>query len=130
MSKIFPFISVDNARKAIMLYKHAFHARDVGEITLYKDMIENSYDDGIAHAALAIDDAMLFINDARDQPDVDQLRFTINVELQSQEKIMHAYDVLKHDAKNIYYQPMALGWSDLGFSLKDQFGVIWLIYLR
>lgn len=79
--------------------------------------------------ALSIEGSPLFINDAHEQPESEQSRFTVNVEVDSKDKVNKAYRVLKENAIHIYYEPTDLGWSDFGFSLKDQFGVIWMVYV-
>jgi len=130
MSRVFPFISVDDSQSAISLYKRAFIVEEIGSPTYYSEF----YDDPliankIAHMALSFEGSPLFINDAHEQPDVEQSRFTVNVEVESKDKVKKAFHALKEDAKHIYYEPTDLGWSDLGFSLKDQFGVIWMVYV-
>jgi uncharacterized glyoxalase superfamily protein PhnB len=130
MSRVFPFISVDDARKAIEIYKQAFTTEEIGMPTYYKEFYDDpSIANKIAHMALSIEGSPLFINDAHEQPDSEQTRFTVNVEVASIDKVYKAFDALKKNAKNIFYKPTNLGWSDLGFSLKDQFGVIWMVYI-
>ena len=130
MSRVFPFISVDNARKAIDVYKQAFVTEEIGMPTYYKEFYDDpSIANKIAHMTLSIEGSPLFINDAHEQPDIEQSRFTVNVEVESKDKVDKAFRVLKKDAKHVYYEPTDLGWSDLGFSLKDQFGVIWMVYV-
>lgn len=130
MSRVFPFISVNNAREAIELYKQAFHLEEIGKPTFYSEFYkEPSIANKIAHMALSIEGCPLFINDAHEQPDSDQSRFTINVEVSTVDKVYQAFNALKESATNIYYEPTKLGWSDIGFSLKDQFGVIWMVYV-
>lgn len=130
MSRVFPFISLDDAQSAISLYKQAFIVEEIGSPTYYSEFYDDpSIANKITHMALSIEGSPLFINDAHEQPDNEQSRFTVNVEVESKDKVDKAFRVLKKDAKNIYYEPTDLGWSDLGFSLKDQFGVIWMVYV-
>ena len=130
MSRVFPFISVDDAQAAISLYKQAFTVKEIGTPTYYSEFYDDpSIANKIAHMALSIEGSPLFINDAHEQPESDQSRFTVNVEVDSKDKVNKAFHTLKEDAKYIYYEPTDLGWSDLGFSLKDQFGVIWMVYV-
>jgi uncharacterized glyoxalase superfamily protein PhnB len=130
MSRVFPFISVDDAQSAITIYKQAFKVEEIGSPTYYSEFYDDpSIANKIAHMALSIEGSPLFINDAHEQPDAEQSRFTVNVEVDSKDKVKKAFRVLKEVAKHIYYEPTDLGWSDLGFSLKDQFGVIWMVYV-
>lgn len=131
MSRVFPFVSVDGAKEAIILYKEAFDASIVGEITTYEEFFPEDPDkDKIAHATLSIDGSPFFIGDAKDQPDKEQVRITVNVELSTIEKVQHSFDVLQQDARQVYYEPCDVGWSALGYSLRDQFGVLWMVYYR
>lgn len=130
MSRVFPFISVDDAKNAIRLYKQAFDVIEVGDPTYYSEFYSDpTIANKIAHMALSIEGSPLFINDAHEQPDVEQSRFTVNVEVDSKDKLYKSFHALKENAKHIYYEPTNVGWSDLGFSLKDQFGVIWMVYV-
>lgn len=131
MNRIFPFISVDDAASAIDLYKEAFHASLIGEITYFSTFEpEASYKDKIAHAALKVEQSQFFIGDAVDQPYVGDTRFTVNVELPSKDKVIHAFNVLEKDAKEVFGGLEEQAWSELGFTLRDAFGVIWLVYFR
>lgn len=131
MNRVFPFISVDNAADAIELYKRAFGAKEIGDRTFYREFYDDpTIKNKIAHVTLSIEDSPLFINDAYEQPNTDQSRFTVNVELSTNDKVVHAFHVLRETAQTIFYEPMNLGWSELGFSLKDAFGVLWMVYVR
>lgn len=130
MSRLFPFISVDGAQTAIELYKQAFNVEEIGKPTFYTEFFDDpTIANKIAHMAISIEGSPLFINDAHEQPDSDQSRFTINVEVSSRDKVHKAFNKLKETSKHIYYEPKKLDWSDVGFSLKDQFGVIWMVYV-
>ena len=72
----------------------------------------------------------MFIADAIDEREDQQERFTVNIELSSKEAVLQAFEVLKENAIKLYYQPQDVGWSELGFSLKDQFIVLFLVYYR
>jgi uncharacterized glyoxalase superfamily protein PhnB len=131
MNRIFPFILVEDAKEAIEFYRKALNATLLGEITYYKEWdIKAQYPDKIVHAALRIEDSQMFIADAINELEDQQERFTVNIELPSKEAVLHAFEVLKEEAVKIYYPPQDVGWSDLGFSLKDKFKVIFLIYYR
>ncbi len=43
--------------------------------------------------ALSIEGSPLFINDAHEQPDAEQSRFTVNVELDSKDKVKKAFRI-------------------------------------
>lgn len=131
MNRVFPFILVDNAKEAIEVYMDAFQATLLGETTYHRDFDEHTdYPDKIAHAAIQIESSPLFIADAIKEKENGQERFTINIELSTKDAVLKAFDVLKKEATTIYYAPQDVGWSDLGFSLKDQFKVIFLVYYR
>ena len=131
MNRIFPFILVEDAKKAIEVYINAFHAALLGDITYYKEWDDQApYPDKIVHAALRIEDSQMFIADAINEREDQQERFTVNIELSSKEAVLQAFEVLKENAIKLYYQPQDVGWSELGFSLKDQFNVLFLIYYR
>ncbi|QMS85303.1 VOC family protein [Candidatus Xianfuyuplasma coldseepsis] len=131
MSRVFPFISVDGAKDAIELYKQAFNAEVVGEITTYEEFFPDHPDkDNIAHAALSIGGSPLFIGDAKDQPYKDQVRVTVNVELPTIESVQKSFSVLQKEAREVFYEPCDVGWSELGYSLRDQYGILWMVYYR
>jgi len=131
MNRVFPFISVDNAEEAIELYIKAFDGKIKGEITRYGEFEpDKPYKDKIAHATIQIEQSHLFISDALDQPYVDDTRFTVNVELPSLETVKSSYDVMVVGAKKIYNAPIKLPWSELGYTLRDKYGVIWMVYYR
>jgi uncharacterized glyoxalase superfamily protein PhnB len=130
MTRVFPFIQVDDAMSALTFYGKAFGAKPVGDITYYKAFEPDSeYKDLIAHSALQFNEAMLFISDAIDQPRTNETRFTVNVELDNEDLIKNSFNVLSVNAEEIYYEPVNIGWSPLGYSLRDKFGVIWMVYL-
>ena len=131
MNRIFPFILVEDAKEAIDFYIKAFNAKLLGDITYYKEWDDQAqYPDKIVHAALRIEDSQMFIADAINEREDQQERFTVNIELSSKEAVLQAFEVLKENAIKLYYQPQDVGWSELGFSLKDQFKVLFLIYYR
>lgn len=131
MNRVFPFLSVDGAKAAIELYKQAFDARIVGDITTYEEFYPDDPDKNhIAHATLQIEGSPLFIGDAKDQPYKEQVRITVNVELSTKEKVQHSFNVLSKEAFHVYYEPCHVGWSDLGYSLRDKFGILWMVYER
>ncbi len=71
MSRLFPFVSVDGAKDAIELYKKAFDAKVIGEMSTYGEFPNmEAYKDLIAHATLHIFDSPMYIQDAVDQPDL------------------------------------------------------------
>ena len=131
MSRVFPFISVDGAMQAIELYKKAFKAKIVGEITTYGEWAPEMADkDKIAHAALSIFESPIFIGDAIDQPYKEQGRVTVNVEVPSLEEVRSSFEELKKDAMKIFYEPRDVGWSELGYCVRDKYGIIWMAYYR
>lgn len=131
MSRVFPFVSVDGAKDAIELYKNAFDAKIVGEITTYGEWAPEMADkDMIAHAALDIDGSPMFIGDAVDQPYKEQSRVTVNIEIPTLEKVKSSFAVLKKDAMKIFYEPKNVGWSELGYCVRDKYGIIWMAYYR
>jgi uncharacterized glyoxalase superfamily protein PhnB len=131
MSRVFPFISVDGARDAIELYKQAFQATLLGDITTYGEFFpEEEGNENIAHAAILIEGSPMFINDAKDQPYKEQSRVTVNVELPSVEKVEHSFQELAKTAKEVFYPPQDVGWSESGYSLRDAFGIVWMVYYR
>jgi len=75
MNRIFPFILVDDAKKAIEVYIKAFHAALLGDITYYKEWDDQApYPDKIVHAALRIEDSQMFIADATNEREDQQER--------------------------------------------------------
>lgn len=128
MNRVFPYLFVTNADEAIKLYKKAFDAILIGDITyIESNEVANKK---ISHATLSIDKSQFFIGEA-DLIDYDKnSRITVNVELSSESKVKQAFEVLETKAKKIFYKPQHLPWSSLGFSLRCQFEIDWMIYYR
>jgi len=128
MNRVFPYLFVNNSNEAIKLYKKAFDATLIGDITYLESNDEANQK--ISHATLAIEKSQFFIGEA-DLIDYDKnSRITVNVELSSESKVKQAFEVLEKKAKKIYYKPQHLPWSSLGFSLRCQFEIDWMIYYR
>lgn len=127
MQSIIPFIFVDNASEAIKLYEKAFHARVYGMSYLheYEDVEDKTL---IAQSTLIIYGDHLFIGDAYEQPNPISERSTIVIQVPTVEDVNRSFNVLK-EGGHVYYEPAKLPWSDLGYSLKDSFGVVWMIYV-
>ena len=128
MNRVFPYLFVNNANDAIKLYEKAFDASLIGDIT-YIESNDNA-NKKISHATLSIEKSQFFIGEA-DLIEYDKnSRITVNVELSSESKVKKAFEVLEKTAKKIYYKPQYLPWSSLGFSLRCQFEIDWMIYYR
>lgn len=128
MNRVFPYLFVNNANEAIKLYKKAFEAKLIGDITYLES--NDEVNKKISHATLAIEKSQFFIGEA-DLKDYDKnSRITVNVELSSESKVKQAFEVLEKKAKKIFYKPQYLPWSSLGFSLRCQFEIDWMIYYR
>tara|TARA_B100001939_G_scaffold324912_1_gene317262 strand:- start:3041 stop:3430 length:390 start_codon:yes stop_codon:yes gene_type:complete len=128
MNRVFPYLFVNNANNAIKLYKKAFDAILIGDVTYLESNGEANKK--ISHATLAIEKSQFFIGEA-DLIDYDKnSRITVNVELSSESKVKQAFEVLEKKAKKIYYKPQHLPWSSVGFSLRCQFEIDWMIYYR
>lgn len=131
MNRVIPFLSVDGAKEAIQLYERAFDAKVVGDSTTYDAFFPDHPDkDKIAQVTLSIEQSPLFLCDAKDQPYKEQDRITISIEHATIEQVQTSFDVLQETAKEVFYPPTNLGWSDLGYSLRDEFGILWMVYVR
>ena len=127
MQSIIPFIFVDKASEAIKLYEKAFHATlyDISYLHEYEEVEDTSL---IAQSTLIIYGNHLFIGDAFQQPDPISDRSTIVIQVPSIDDVTHSFNILKEQGQ-VYYAPVELPWSKLGYSLKDAFGVVWMIYV-
>lgn len=131
MNRVFPFVGVDGAKEAIELYKEAFHAEVVGKITTYGDFAPAKADpELIAHCALKIFGSPLFIGDAVDQPYKEQSRVNVTVEIPTLDMVKSSFEVLQEEASNVFYKPRDVGWSELGYCVRDKYGIIWMAYYR
>ena len=128
MNRVFPYLFVNNANDAIKIYKKAFNAILIGDVTYLES--NDEVNKKISHATLAIEKSQFFIGEA-DLIDYDKnSRITVNVELSSESKVKQAFEVLETKAKKIFYKPQHLPWSSLGFSLRCQFEIDWMVYYR
>ena len=128
MNRVFPYLFVNNSNEAIKLYKKAFDATLIGDITYIEsnDIVNKK----ISHATLSIEKSQFFIGEADFIEHDKNSRITVNVELSTKYKVKRAYEVLEKKAKKIYYKLQHLPWSSLGFSLRCQFEIDWMIYYR
>ena len=77
MNRVFPYLFVNNANEAIKLYKKAFNAILIGDITYLESNDEANKK--ISHATLSIEKSQFFIGEA-DFIDYDKnSRITVNV---------------------------------------------------
>ncbi len=131
MNRVFPMILVENATKAMEAYQTAFHARLIGDITYFEDMDSTTkYPGKIAHATMAIEQSQFFIGDLGEEESQPSGRITVNIELPTITAVRQAFEVLKHHAKYINYEPTPVSWSDLCFALIDEFEVPFMVYYR
>lgn len=121
MSRVIPFIYVPYAEEAIETYQKAFKAYLDRPLVTYP----NSHK--IQHASLVIFGDHIFIADTQDK--TEQHMF-LTIECPNQEDVVHAFQILKEDAE--IHMPIMFESdpSTYAFSLKDKFGVSFLVYQR
>jgi len=125
MSKVIPFIFLEDAKTALALYKKAFNGSIEGPITDLGEQTGNESLNGkIAHASLNILGQTLFIGEATDA-NKGQQSF-LAVECDTIDQVILAYDILSEDAA-IH---MPLDEETYAFSLVDSFGVSFLVYQK
>jgi uncharacterized glyoxalase superfamily protein PhnB len=125
MSKVIPFIFLEDAQAALTLYKLAFNGSIEGPIT---DLGEQTGNEGlngkIAHASLNILGSTLFIGEATDANKGQQSFLAI--ECDTIDQVIQAYDILSEEA--VIHMP--LDEETYAFSLVDRFGVSFLVYQK
>lgn len=125
MSKVIPFIFVEDAKAALALYKLAFNGSVEGPITDLGEQSRNEAWSGkVAHTSLVILGHTLFIGEATDA-NKGQQSF-LAVECDTIDQVILAYDILSEDA-TIH---MPLDEETYAFSLVDTFGVSFLVYQK
>lgn len=125
MSKVIPFIFVEDAKAALALYKQAFNGSVEGPITDLGEQSGNEAWSGkVAHASLVVLGQTLFIGEATDANEGQQS--FLAVECDTIDQVILAYDILSEDA-TIH---MPLDEETYAFSLVDTFGVSFLVYQK
>lgn len=121
MSRVIPFIYVKYAEEAIATYIKAFHAH------LDKPLVTYEHSHKIQHASLVMFGDHIFIADTQDN--IEQHMF-LTIECPHQEDVVRAFEILKEDAD--IHMPIIFESdpSTYAFSLKDKFGVSFLVYQR
>lgn len=131
MSRLIPFITVDDAGSAIAFYQDVFQAEIQGDITMLKDvpgMNQSNYEGKIGHCSLKILDSVIFINDTiAEYPLTPGDRIQLVLELGSEEELRIAFKKLAKDGE-IISNLQEVFWGALFGTVKDQFGVTWQIY--
>lgn len=129
MSKVIPFLYLDNALEAIEYYKDVFAAIVQGEITMLDQATGNEKFKGkVGHCNLLLDDTVLFIGDTLEEyplqkGDDIQLVFDLGTE----ERLRKAFKTLAKDGE-IKQELQEVFWGALFGSVKDKYGVTWQIY--
>jgi len=131
MSKLIPFITIDNAASAIEFYKEVFNAEVLGEITMLSNVPgvdQSKYQGKIGHCSLKISDSTIFINDSIEEyPLTPGDRIQLVLELESEETLKKAFEKLAKQGK-IIEELQEVFWGALFGTVKDQYGVTWQIY--
>ena len=121
MSRVIPFIYVKDAEEAIAMYQKAFHAHLDRPLQTYP----NSHK--IEHASLNIFGDNIFIGDTLDHK---EQHMFLTIECPQVEDVIQAFHVLKEDA--LIHVPIVFESepSTYAFSLKDKFGISFLVYQK
>jgi len=131
MSKLITFISVDNAARAIELYKDVFNAEVQGEITMLNNIPgadKSKHVGKIGHCSLKISDTVIFINDTVDEyPLLPGDRIQLVLEMESKDILEKAFKRLGEKGK-IVAELQEVFWGALFGTVKDEFGVTWQLY--
>ena len=129
MSKLIPFITVDNALEAIKFYGYVFDAKLVGEITMLDQvpgMNKPEYAGKVGHSTLDIMGSNIFINDTLDEFSLtpgDRIQLVLGTE----GALKKAFDSLRKEGK-VIQELHEVFWGALFGTIKDKFGVTWQLY--
>lgn len=129
MSKVIPFVYVDNALEAIDYYIDVFAAIVQGEMTMLENIPGNERFKGkVGHCTLLLDDTVIFIADRLDEYPLQkgediQLVFDLGTE----ERLKKVFRTLAKDGE-IKQELQEVFWGALFGSVKDKYGITWQIY--
>jgi PhnB protein len=129
MSKLIPFLYVDQALEAIDFYKEVFDAKQVGEMT----MLENipgmeRFKNKVGHCTLQIDGDSFFVADTLgDYPLKKGQSIQLVIDLGTEERLRSAFTKLSQEGQ-IKQELHEVFWGALFGSVEDKFGVTWQIY--
>ncbi len=129
MSKLIPFLYLDNALEAIEFYKEVFNAKVQGEITMLENIPGNEKFKGkVGHCSIMFDDTVIFIGSTLEEYPLDQGDdIQLVMDLGSKERLHKVFESLLQDGK-LKQELHEVFWGALFGSVKDKFGVTWQIY--
>lgn len=129
MSKLIPFVTVENALEAIEFYKDVFGASVNGDITMLENVPGMEKHKGkVGHCSLLVKDTVIFVNDYLEEyPLAPGDRIQLVLELENEEELRNAFSKLAKKGQ-VTQELHEVFWGALFGGVKDEFGVTWQIY--